>query len=116
MGGVEDLMFRYRTPAGTFVDALATYVSSPAADFNDNGTVGSADLGLWKEALGASYSADADQDGDSDGRDLLLWQQQLGSSGPSVLNVPEPDATPLLAGPIALATSVAARGLKLKRR
>jgi hypothetical protein len=91
--GVADLSLRYRTPSGALVEVPATYVANPAADFNNNGVVGSADFALWQSSFGNGFAADADQDGDADGQDFLTWQQQLGASAvPPAVSVPEPAA------------------------
>jgi hypothetical protein len=91
--GAADLSLRYRTASGALVDVPATYVANPAADFNNNGVVGSADFGVWQSSFGSAFAADADQDGVTDGQDFLTWQQQVGaSSAPPAVSVPEPIA------------------------
>jgi hypothetical protein len=87
-----DLSLRYRTPSGTLVDVPATYVANPAADFNNNGVVGSADFALWQSSYASGVAADADQDGDSDGNDFLNWQQQVGTGAGPATSAPEPAA------------------------
>jgi T5SS/PEP-CTERM-associated repeat protein len=77
-----------------------TVISQLEADFDYNGTVGSADLALWDEHFGDATGAvkatgDADLDGDTDGSDFMIWQQQFGSSAlpassPAVTAIPEP--------------------------
>jgi hypothetical protein len=109
-GGAQDLALRYRTSAGSLVEIAATYVANPAADFNNNGVVGSADLSLWQSSYGSGLAGDADQDGDSDGQDFLVWQQQLGASGlVAVRNVPEPACTVLALGCLAAWRSITRR-------
>ena len=72
------------------------FATTPPADFDDQGDVDLADLGIWDGAYGASDLGDADGDDDSDGHDFLLWQQQftgnLVSSSAAGTNVPEPSA------------------------
>jgi GH35 family endo-1,4-beta-xylanase len=69
-----------------------------AADFNNDGTVDAADLGVWQTRF--------DQ-GLADGADLLLWQQQLGMtvsmpiSSASAAAVPEPSMAVLVSCAIA---------------
>jgi autotransporter-associated beta strand protein len=81
-----------------------------AADFNADGRVDGADLGLWKIGYGTSSGAtksqgDANGDGQVDGADLLVWQQQLQSAGEAgtASAVPEPDNR-MLALVLAIAT------------
>jgi len=46
-------------------------------DFDQDGDVDDADLGLWQQVYGnlENSVADADGDGDTDGRDFLIWQR-----------------------------------------
>jgi hypothetical protein len=64
-----------------------------AGDFNRNGVVDGADLGVWSTSFGQSgpgLAADADSDLDLDGADFLVWQQNVhaGTSAP----IPEPSS------------------------
>jgi hypothetical protein len=104
-GDAQDLSLRYRTPAGALVEVAATYVANSAADFNNNGVVGSADLAIWQANYGSGFAGDADQDGDSDGQDFLAWQQQLTTSGLAMAHsLPEPTTSALaVAGGLAAA-------------
>ncbi len=54
------------------LSVLALY----SADFDLDGDVDNADLGIWELAYGATNLGDANGDGDSDGDDFLAWQQQ----------------------------------------
>lgn len=68
------------------------YLSS---DFNEDGTVDSEDIGVWKYYYGITNNAthrigDADDDGDVDGIDFIIWQQEYGSSSFSLASIPEP--------------------------
>jgi T5SS/PEP-CTERM-associated repeat protein len=74
-------------------------------DFDENGTVQSADLALWRAGFGMSGSAshmqgDADGDRDVDGSDFLVWQRQLGLTATALAAaavVPEPGCACLAA-------------------
>ena len=73
------------------------------ADFNENGTVDAADLGLWQNGYGTTGGAvhlqgDATGEGDVDGTDFLIWQRQFGASSSlsTLTTVPEPATLPLL--------------------
>ncbi len=74
-----------------------------AGDFDEDGTVGAADLARWSMKFGTLAGAqhtggDANADGDVDGGDLLAWQKQLGQSVfATAVNVPEPGAGALIA-------------------
>jgi hypothetical protein len=63
-------------------------------DFNNDGSVDSADLAIWQQGYGdaANEIADADGDGDTDGRDFLIWQRNyMGSLSMGLANeIPEP--------------------------
>jgi hypothetical protein len=56
----------------------------PNADFNNDGTVNTADYPVWRNSLGSSVTpgdlGDADNDGDVDQTDYSLWKQQFGTS------------------------------------
>jgi hypothetical protein len=71
------------------------------ADFDNDGDIDGADLGLWRTAYGTTAAGDADGDGDSDGNDLLIWQRNNGVDlTPAVAAgaaVPEPCAAALAA-------------------
>src|SRR5690606_22219393 len=61
--------------------------ASPAipGDFNLDGSVDSADLGVWQQLYGTSQTqgylpGDADGDRQVSGRDFLAWQRNFGSS------------------------------------
>ncbi len=67
------------------------------ADFNDDGSVSSADLTIWKNAFGVSAAGDTDGDGDTDGQDFLNWQRNYGGEPPALNSstasaIPEPTA------------------------
>lgn len=71
-----------------------------AADFNDDGFVNGADLGIWKTQFGQpSNGADANNDGKTDGADFLVWQRQFGAApaAPVAAAVPEPTSGALVA-------------------
>lgn len=79
------------------------------ADFNNNGVVDAADLGVWKTAFGTGPGANADSDGDSDGNDFLIWQRRLGATSAAAAStaaataVPEPATAMLVAIGFAMA-------------
>jgi autotransporter-associated beta strand protein len=81
---------------------LGNYLAPIASDFDRDGTVDAADLGVWNMAMAAgTIAGDANGDGQTDGSDFLLWQRQLGSSVLSVAAataVPEPATLTLLLG------------------
>lgn len=95
-------------------NAPETVMPTFGADFDGNGIVEGADLGLWKTGFGMASGAgrsdgDADGDGDVDGSDFLIWQRQFGSGAAlrSNIAVPEP-ITGLLVG-IGIATGLIVR-------
>jgi hypothetical protein len=95
----QDLRFDYAQSDGSIIRGFVEYVSSLAADFDNDGDVDGNDLGVWQAAYGVTNAGDADGDGDSDGRDFLTWQRQFGSGlGPisAVHPVPEPSAVAVL--------------------
>jgi hypothetical protein len=83
-------------PAEIYNAAQLSFADFLASDFDGNGLVAGADLGLWKGAFGKTAAGDANGDGRSDGRDFLAWQRAFGNSGPPVAGpaaaVPEPAA------------------------
>lgn len=96
--GTKDLSFEFLLLGGADAVAGVVQYATPGggftADFNHDGSVNAADLGVWRTSFGAGAGADADGDGDSDGSDFAIWQRQLGS-GPATAAaaaVPEPAA------------------------
>lgn len=81
---------------------LTNFLAPIAADFDRNGVVDNADLGVWNTAMiGSTTAGDANGDGQTDGSDFLVWQRQLGSTvlGVAVAAaVPEPAGLTLLWG------------------
>jgi hypothetical protein len=72
------------------------YTVAAFEDFNGDGAVGGADLGVWKGSFGATGLAidsvalgDADRDRAVSGRDFLLWQRRFAGSE-SAVGVAEP--------------------------
>ena len=72
-----------------FADVLA-----PSGDFNYDGVVNVADLGLWKQSVGINRVGDGNSDGVTDGADFLLWQRQ--SAATVSMAIPEPAASVLI--------------------
>jgi autotransporter-associated beta strand protein len=72
-------------------------VNDLAADFDNNGIVNAADLGVWRSAQGATAAGDADGDGDTDGNDFIAWQRQMNTRllASSLMAIPEPTAATL---------------------
>src|SRR5690606_3859001 len=61
------------------------YVGGDPADFNIDGNVDGADLGVWETNFGTTRNAlrshgDADGDGNVDGHDFLAWQRSFGTT------------------------------------
>jgi hypothetical protein len=85
-------------------------------DFNQNGTVDSADYSVWRDRLGmASSIGDANFDGMVTVADYTIWKSNFGASlagaggGAFVTGVPEP-------GTIVLAIFLAVAGTAANRR
>ncbi|QDT01571.1 hypothetical protein [Adhaeretor mobilis] len=91
-------------------NVVLSVLTALAADFDLDGRVDAADLGVWQAAYGVDDSADANDDGNSDGFDFLTWQQQAGSSSSTISTraIPEPSSIMLL-GMFAAACGLAAR-------
>lgn len=71
-----------------FVQSLAV-----PGDFNGDGVVDGADLGIWRAAYGVNARGDADADGDTDGRDFLVWQKNFdGGRLMAFTSIPEPSS------------------------
>jgi hypothetical protein len=95
-------------PGGSAFDAIrigTTYadVAPATSDFDADGDVDGADLGLWSSGFGMSGGAipgegDANADGVVDGRDFLIWQRQFGFdlTPGSATTAPEPAAGGML--------------------
>ncbi len=74
-------------------------VTFAEADFNQDGNVDAADLGVWQASFGVDAGGDADGDGDTDGADFLAWMTQQTGGSPSfspAVGVPEPTALTLI--------------------
>jgi hypothetical protein len=83
----------------TYTGGTAIAGATVPPDFNASGTVGGADLAIWKTNFGATSSVtasmgDADGDGDVDGHDFTYWQSHVNAA--SVSAAPEPSAVMLL--------------------
>lgn len=82
---IDSIFFRGDGDATIFLDSVAynsaglLKASTLTGDFNGDGFVNHADLEMWQEKYGSSFS----------GSDFLLWQQHANSPDP-LSNVPEP--------------------------
>jgi hypothetical protein len=114
-----DLQFSYGIAGGARLTGAVSYIGAAPllGDYDGNGRVEAADLGVWKGSFGATVSpgtgADGSRDGLVDGRDFLIWQRQLGSGGPATANaaaVPEPNTIScILTGAMAISVRGARR-------
>jgi hypothetical protein len=89
---------------GLAFNNFTTAITLPA-DFDVDLDVDNIDLGLWRQAFGASSGGDANHDGRSDGTDFLIWQTERGMSVAPVpaASVPEPTAIGLVTVTVFLA-------------
>ncbi len=98
---------------GSLQDNL--FFASLPGDFNYDGAVDAADLGMWRSQFGTTGAAcDANHDGRVDGDDLVIWQQQFegGAANAFVaaMGVPEPGTASLIFALAATLFIVALRG------
>lgn len=106
------------TTGGFFVsDAVATPLLP--GDFNQNGSVDSQDLELWRDdygEIGQSLVTDANENGSVDGADFLIWQNSAGATSGgaagSSATVPEPTCLTALLFFITPASEVWRRSVK----
>jgi hypothetical protein len=101
VGGTQDLVFRYRTSGGAFVDAAVQYVTTAgvAGDYNSNGVVDAADYVIWRKKLGPGSLPNEGgiSPGVVDAADYNFWRSRFGAtsgSGAALVDsaVPEPGA------------------------
>jgi hypothetical protein len=99
VGAAQDLVFRYRTSGGAFVDAAVQYLTSAAVagDYNNNGIVDAADYVIWRKRLGPGSLPNEGgiSPGVVDQADYNFWRSRFGAtsgSGAAVSAsaVPEP--------------------------
>ena len=119
--GDYELIVGNQTFPLTLVKGTAEYeLNAPPpnpADFNADGKVDNADLGIWQTNFGMHELAlhaqgDADLDGDVDGDDWMTWQQNYGTGVPAPgATVPEPSSCLLAAG-----MAIAIAGFRRRRR
>lgn len=98
-GGTQDLMLRYRTVAGQFVDVSAVSVVGLPGDFDWDDDVDGADFLAWQRG---------DSPNPLSSSDLALWQGNYGAplvAEVSAGTVPEPNTVALLISAAALAAS-----------
>jgi parallel beta-helix repeat protein len=100
--------FGLARPQGAAIDAGAIERPALAADFNGDGQVNGADLGVWRNGFGATGGAspsqgNADGDSDVDGADFLAWQRERGAGGTGTSSVPEPGGSLLAVATIVVA-------------
>lgn len=89
---------------------ILNYLAAPSfnGDFNGDGVVDGADLGIWRTHVGTMpvtmADGDADGDGDVDGNDFMIWQRTRGpvTAVAAVGAVPEPGAVALALAAFAL--------------
>jgi hypothetical protein len=117
-GGAHDLVFRYRTSGGAFVDAGVEYVTSVgvAGDYNGNGTVDAADYVVWRNSVGPGSLPNEGgiSPGVVDSADYNFWRSRFGATSASGAalgesGVPEPGALLLCLGSTVLGVSFRAR-------
>jgi hypothetical protein len=104
--GDDQTFLGYHAENGTYRLQLS-FATGQAADFNNDSRVDSADLDVWRSALGLTVAGDANDDNVTDGADFLIWQQQVAppAAAAAVAAVPEPHEAAMLA---ALAVALAA--------
>ena len=107
VGGAQDLVFRYRTTGGAFIDAAVQYVTSAAVagDYNNNGIVDAADYVIWRKKLGPGSLPNEGgiSPGVVDQADYNFWRSRFGATSGSgaaldVGAVPEPGTLLLCLG------------------
>jgi hypothetical protein len=107
VGATQDLVFRYRTSGGAFVDAAVQYVTSAAVagDYNSNGVVDAADYVIWRKKLGPGSLPNEGgiSPGVVDTADYNFWRSRFGATSGSGAalgagSVPEPGTLLLCLG------------------
>lgn len=101
LGGNQDLMFRYRTASGRFVDVdNIEYVSQPSTpgDYNNDGVVDAADYVVWRKAGSGDFLPNDPTPGVSP-EDYTQWRANFGKTTQGadggIAAVPEPRAMSL---------------------
>jgi hypothetical protein len=124
VGAGQDLVFRYRTSGGAFVDAAVQYVTSAAVagDYNNNGIVDAADYVIWRKRLGPGSLPNEGgiSPGVVDTADYNFWRSRFGatSGSGSALGesaVPEPGTLLLCLGSAIVGILSSARSQPKKR-
>jgi hypothetical protein len=108
LGADGDSHLEHLRYIGEFLKEMPlSLVPTSPADFDRDGRFDAEDLPIWQASYGVNANADADGDGDTDGRDFLLWQQRVtyADMTPSVVAIPEPSTTLLIAIALLLAGS-----------
>jgi hypothetical protein len=97
VGNPGDLVFNYALPNGSFINGSVVYVAGAPAvpgDYNNNGTVDTADYVLWRN--GGPLQNEVDTPGVVNDADYTAWRARFGNvsgSGSSLeAAVPEPAA------------------------
>jgi hypothetical protein len=121
-GGTQDLVFRYRSTGGAFVDATVEYLTTAGVpgDYNNNGRVDAADYVMWRNNLGPGSMPNEGgiSPGVVDQADYNFWRSRFGNtsgSGASLADgvaVPEPCASVMS---ICLALGMAGIGARRKQ-
>jgi hypothetical protein len=120
-GGTQDIVFRYHTAGGAFIDATVEYITTAGTpgDYNNNGRVDAADYVVWRKRVGPGSLPNEGgiSPGVVDVNDYNFWRSRFGStsgSGASLADgaaVPEPGAY-LIA--VCLAVGLAGFGARRK--
>jgi hypothetical protein len=109
VGGTPDLTFQYRElGSGSIITGTITYAAAPGVpgDYNNNGTVDSADYVLWRDHSGAAFQLQNEVASTTPGQvttdDYNAWRARFGNtsgSGSSLggsAEAPEPGCIALL--------------------
>jgi hypothetical protein len=118
VGATQDLVFRYRTSGGAFLDAAVQYITSAAVagDYNNNGIVDTADYVIWRKKLGPGSLPNEGgiSPGVVDQADYNFWRSRYGATSGSgaalgASAVPEPGTLLLCLGSAIAGMLISAR-------
>ena len=92
-GGAQDLVFRYRTSGGAFVDAAVQYITVDglSGDYNNNGLFDAADYVVWRNNVGPGSLPNEGgiSPGMVDAEDYNFWRSRSGRTSGSGAGVGE---------------------------